>query len=256
MAAFIKLGCITGFNALQFGTSDFVVASAYTDCIVPEDASVIDGKVYEYYAQTLNGGQWESGSGAYDVATHTLSRTTITASSNDDGISIVDFITTPMVYVFPAAFIKGLEISTAHLQSERGTGVAATGEFGETYVSNFTTSMTTTNVAKLLGSIPVPSGGDWEVSGVCQWSGAGTTASTDYYTVISNIATPSINSNSIDGIFRHTRLPSANDYALTIGFTPYTFSTATATMLYMYGMSTFSGPAPVGVGYIRIKRER
>ena len=252
---FLTLGCSVGFNAVARGLGDYVVASAYGTLLIPESANVINAKVYTYYAQSLDGSQWESGSGSYNIGTDTLARTTITASSNDDG-SKVDFATIPMVYVFSSS-LGSLEISTAHLRAEQGTGVAAAGEFGETYVSSFSTQVTTTSVAKMLGSIPVPSGGDWEVSGVAFWSGSGTTTSTDYYTLISSSATPTFSTNSIDGVYRHNRMPSANDYALVHSFTPWTFGTAAATTLYMHGLSAWSsGIAPTAVGYIRIKRER
>lgn len=89
------------FNAVSAGLVDFVVASATAGHLTPETASVTDGKVYEYYAITNDGLVWESGKGPYTIATHTIARTTISSTSNDDDVK-VNFPTAPIVCVLPS----------------------------------------------------------------------------------------------------------------------------------------------------------
>src|SRR5258708_24359412 len=96
--AFLVTGNATQFNATLAGTVDFVVASAPTGKLTPELSSVITGKVYRYYAQSADGSLWESGSGTYTISTHTLARTTIYGTSNDD-TNKVSFILPPIVDV-------------------------------------------------------------------------------------------------------------------------------------------------------------
>jgi hypothetical protein len=100
---FQQLAGLIAFNATSIGTGNFVVASAYTGCMVPEQANVIDGKVYTYYAQSPDGTQWEQGSGAYSVLTHTLARTTVTGTSNGDTNTVNFAVTPPIVWVFPSS---------------------------------------------------------------------------------------------------------------------------------------------------------
>src|SRR5258708_1250623 len=96
--AFLVTGNATQFNATLAGTVDFVVASAPTGKLTPELSSVITGKVYRYYAQSADGSLWESGSGTYTISTHTLARTTLYGTSNDD-TNKVSFILPPIVDV-------------------------------------------------------------------------------------------------------------------------------------------------------------
>lgn len=121
--AFQTLGSQTVFNATSAGTGNFVVASAFSGGHTPEQANVTDGKTYTYYAQSADGSQWESGSGAYSISTHTLARTTIGGNSNGD-TNPVNFTAAPIVYVFssssstlepviPRGYLSGLTLSTA-----------------------------------------------------------------------------------------------------------------------------------------------
>src|ERR1035437_3935066 len=90
------------FTAAGYGSGDFVVGSATAGKSTPEQSDVIDGKTYTYYAQSADGSQWEAGSGPYTIATHTLSRTSITANSNDD-TDPLDFLAAAIVDVFASA---------------------------------------------------------------------------------------------------------------------------------------------------------
>lgn len=93
------------FNATLGGIGDFVVLSATAGHLAPEQGNVINGKVYVYYAQSYDSAvppnvtAWEAGSGSYNIVSHVLHRTTITANSNDDLLP-VDFPTPPVVDVY------------------------------------------------------------------------------------------------------------------------------------------------------------
>jgi hypothetical protein len=99
--AFQTLANAVRFNATLAGLADFVVASAVAGHSTPEQASVTDGKIYTYYAQSADGTQWEAGTGAYAIATHTLPRTAISGTSNGDQNKL-NFTTIPIVDVFPS----------------------------------------------------------------------------------------------------------------------------------------------------------
>ena len=79
------------FNATTSGTGDFVVLSAPPGCVVPEAANVTNAKTYLYYAQSIDGTQWESGGGVYTILSHKLARTTINANSDGTGVSTLVF---------------------------------------------------------------------------------------------------------------------------------------------------------------------
>lgn len=171
------IGNSVRFNAAGYGTDDFVVASACVGHLTPEQADVIDGKTYTYYAQ--NGSQWESGSGDYDVATHTQARVTIIASSNDDPSSKVYFDAAPIVDVFgsplttlepmlpPCNYINGLELSPGGTAT---FGIAA----GQAADSGNTKLMT-------LGSAITKTNGPWVVGSGHGALDAGTIANSTWY---------------------------------------------------------------------------
>jgi hypothetical protein len=89
------------FNATSTGTGAFVVASAVSGHVTPDNATAVDGRVYHYYAESPDGTQWEDGSGAYTKSSHTLARTTI--NSNSAGSTVpISFSAVPIVDVFPS----------------------------------------------------------------------------------------------------------------------------------------------------------
>jgi hypothetical protein len=98
---FLDTGNICRFTAVSAGVVDFIVASAPAGKLTPEQAYVIDVKIYSYYAQSPDGSMWEMGSGSYLIATHKLVRTTIKGTSNNDQ-NIVNFIIPPIVDVYPS----------------------------------------------------------------------------------------------------------------------------------------------------------
>lgn len=258
---FITLEAPVAFNAARFGTDDFVVSSAYGLALTPELARVVNGKAYDYYAQTLDGSQFEIGSGAYSTVTHTLARTTITGSSNDDGISLVDFGSIPMVYVFSSG-LGALEpppfpvISTAHLPAETGVGVALSGEFGEeghaTGAANFTGSNTPQNVTSLL----VPAG-DFELMATLTFSGSGSSTSSDWISILSATATPSVSTgNSISGIVYHNRFPAALDYSILHTHLPWAIHNAAPKLYYLHAQATWSGTIFGFSGTMKYRRAR
>lgn len=87
------------FNASAGGTADFVVASAASGCVTPEQAWALNGKVYSYFASASDGSnQAEFGTGAYSTTTHALARTTIYSNYG----AKTQFVAAPIVDVFPS----------------------------------------------------------------------------------------------------------------------------------------------------------
>lgn len=79
------------------GDVDFVVTSSVAGFVLPVTAGAED-LPYNYMA--FFGEEWESGDGLYSIATHTLSRDVILASSNND--ILVDFSDIPTVIMLNA----------------------------------------------------------------------------------------------------------------------------------------------------------
>jgi hypothetical protein len=106
--AFRSLDTIIRFNATNPGLGDFVVASAYAAGYkTPSQGAAIDGKVYDYYAQSADGTQWEAGDGTWVAASSTLRRTTVNGTSNGDQ-NLLNFATVPIVDIFvaPPAYVE------------------------------------------------------------------------------------------------------------------------------------------------------
>lgn len=64
------------------GTADFATSAAVSGFRTPATASIPDGTLVSYVAFSSNQSEWETGQGAYTVATTTIARTTIRESSN------------------------------------------------------------------------------------------------------------------------------------------------------------------------------
>jgi hypothetical protein len=125
--AFQQLASLCEFTAVSTGTGNFVVSAATAGKNTPEQANVTDGKIYIYYAQSPDGTQFESGSGAYAISTHTLARTTITGNSNGD-TNPVNFTVVPIVDVFGSSS-PVLELGTSSWTAYTPTVTAGSGSF-------------------------------------------------------------------------------------------------------------------------------
>lgn len=88
------------FNRIKYtptlgGTGDFVTSAAVTGFRTPATGSIPDGSIVSYVAFSSDQTQWETGQGAYTVATTTLARTTVRESSNAG--AKVNFTVAPVV---------------------------------------------------------------------------------------------------------------------------------------------------------------
>jgi hypothetical protein len=82
MAAFLD-NC--RFNPTLGGTTDWTFSSAVTGYQSPSAAGVVNGRVYEYFAISASGTEWEIGRGAYNTGTGVLARTTVLYNSSATG---------------------------------------------------------------------------------------------------------------------------------------------------------------------------
>lgn len=89
------------FIAGAIGIGDFFISGPYSGCTVPGGSGGIDSKIYQYYAQSPDGSQYEYGYGALSYSTHTIARTNIVATSNDDQI-LVNFTSIPIIDIYPS----------------------------------------------------------------------------------------------------------------------------------------------------------
>lgn len=70
------------YTPASAGTGDFVTSAVVTGFRTPATASIADGSIVAYVAFSSDQSEWETGQGAYTVATTTLARTTVRESSN------------------------------------------------------------------------------------------------------------------------------------------------------------------------------
>lgn len=85
------------FLAAGPGEDDFVVTAAVPGFVLPVTAQA-ENLPYNYMA--FFGEEWESGDGTYSIASHTLTRDVVLASSNND--LLVDFSGTPTIIMLNA----------------------------------------------------------------------------------------------------------------------------------------------------------
>jgi hypothetical protein len=104
------------FVSTVVGVGNYVVSSAVAGASLPESAAVEDGAVYDFYAHDGPGTIWEAGSGAYDLATHTLARTNINATSSNNQVKI-NWSGAPTVDMFPRASTKLQMLLPIHMLS-------------------------------------------------------------------------------------------------------------------------------------------
>jgi hypothetical protein len=114
MTAFINIRTSCEFTSGTNGILDFTVGPPTLGRLTPADANGIDGHSYVYYAQSLDGSQWETGLGLYTVTTPplTIKRGGIIATSNRD-LNLVNFINQPVVALLPASSRSIENASTA-----------------------------------------------------------------------------------------------------------------------------------------------
>lgn len=125
MAAFLD---VCRFNPTAGGTSDWTYSTAVTGYQSPTAASVINGRLYKYRAESADLSQWEVGEGAYNTGTGVLARTTVLFNSSG-GTSKINFSATPQVAIVA---LKGDLISieeansfTAAQRSQARTNISA-----------------------------------------------------------------------------------------------------------------------------------
>lgn len=82
------------FYTQSTGTGDFVVNDNVYGYLTPADADAVDGELYSYVAETLDGLEWEIGQGTYTAATASFNRSVIKSSNSD---ALVNFSTPPVV---------------------------------------------------------------------------------------------------------------------------------------------------------------
>lgn len=84
------------FNAAAGGTTDFGVDTARAGYRTPAQATVEDGEIVRYTAQSIDKTEWEIGIGTYLSSPPTILRTTVRDSSN--GNAKVNFTVAPTVW--------------------------------------------------------------------------------------------------------------------------------------------------------------
>jgi hypothetical protein len=274
MAAFLD-AC--RFNPTAGGTTDWTYSSAVSGYQSPAAANVVNGRLYKYRAESADLSQWELGEGAYNTGTGVLARTTVLFNSSGS-TSKINFSTVPQVAIVA---LKGDLISVeeansfttiqksqartnigmadGHIPGEIGTGAAASGEIGEEgHVGGATAGNYSSGVAQNVLSFTVPSGGDWEIYGYNDFSGSGSTSTSDWNTLITSLSTPTVSSS---GTFPpgtcHNRAPAGLDFALRQVIGPVKVSLSAATTFYMHGAVTIaSGTVFTSAGYAKWRRAR
>ncbi len=82
------------FYAASTGTGNFVAESAVQGYRLPDDSDAVDTNTYSYVAETLDGLEWEIGTGVYTTSDNTIVRNVLSSSNSD---ALVNFSTPPVV---------------------------------------------------------------------------------------------------------------------------------------------------------------
>lgn len=230
------------------GTADFEYPGPTSDMQSPASAGAVNGAVYKYYAQSFDMSEWEIGTGAYDAGTETFARTSVQANSNEDTAKI-DFSNPPQVIIFDqflnqadadARYVQG---SRGHIPGEASNDPAAAGEIGERVTNSGSTAGNFTSGApKLIASLDIPSAGDWDVGAITRFSGSGATSTSDWISLLTTVATPTISnpgSFGLGGIAE--RAPPGLDYVQVQSHIPQQLLTTGPTTVYMHGQVTITG---------------
>jgi prepilin-type processing-associated H-X9-DG protein len=151
---------------------------------------------------------------------------------------------------------SNIGMADGHILGEGSTGAAASGEIGEEAHASGSGNFTTSNTAQNVCSLSVPAG-DFDVYGYNDFSGSGSTSSSDWNTIISSVSTPTV---SNPGTFPvgvcHYRFPASLDWTLRQSIGPIRVSNASPTTYYMHASATFTISTYSFNGYLRYRRAR
>jgi len=82
------------FYAASTGTGNFVAESAVQGYRLPDDSDAVNTNIYSYVAETIDGLEWEIGTGVYTTSDNTIVRNVLSSSNSD---ALVNFSTPPVV---------------------------------------------------------------------------------------------------------------------------------------------------------------
>ena len=133
------------FTPAAGGTTDWAYSAAVTGYQSPSAASVVNGTIYQYRAESADLTQWEIGEGAYSSSTGTFARTTVLFNSSGN-TSKINFSGVPQVAIVALAedlpsltkasnaFTGNMSIAgtvtTGALSVSGGVGASGAGNFG------------------------------------------------------------------------------------------------------------------------------
>lgn len=128
---------------------------------------------------------------------------------------------------------------------------AASGYVGET-VTNTNTGPLVTNVAANVAAISLTAG-DWDVSALAQFSGAGATVTTN---VIASISNTSATQDSTIGRQSHFRSGGITDLYFAAAIPPYRITLTATTTIYLVVTATFTTSTYAASGRLYARRMR
>lgn len=151
---------------------------------------------------------------------------------------------------YPTSLIPGTTSSNA----------AVAGNIGESGVAfGATSSNYTSGAPQLVGTLALPSAGDYDVYGYNDFGGTGGTATSDWVTIITTSSAATITNAGLFPVGQvHNRAPSGLDFALRQSIGPIHYSSSSAQTLYMYGQITSTSAVPVynSNTYMQYRRPR
>lgn len=128
------------FTPTAGGTTDWTYSAAVTGYQSPTAASVVNGAIYSYRAESADLVQWEIGTGAYNTGTGVLARTTVLFNSSGTTAKI-SFSAVPQVAIVALAEDLFTKLATA---TNNNAPAGNVGEYFSTGTGNNNGSSTVT----------------------------------------------------------------------------------------------------------------
>jgi len=213
------------------------------------NAGATGGTVVDYSILDTNAS--EIGTATYTSSNATLTSRTPTKSTN--GNTAINASSASLVLATIRAESLTPYITTGQLIGTATNDAANAGNVGEVFNVGPTSASFTSTIPANINSVTL-SPGDWELSGIAVYGGAGATTTTDVVTAISTTSASVI--AGLLGIAAHNRQTATADFSCTHTLLPQQVSLASSTQYFLNGQATFTVSTYGVTGIIHARRAR
>lgn len=254
------------FSPTAGGTTDWTFSAASSGYQSPSLAGITNGAKYKHFAISADLSQWEITEGTYNTGTGVLARTTVLYNSSGTGTATgqsgagtkINFTTVPTVAIIAAAEDM-VPQTIGQLPGTATNDNASAGNVGEYIIGSLafgSATALTNNTPKTVASITL-SGGDWELEGLVQYTGAGSTVITSAMSIISDI-TNSLPTGwvTVDGAGKWVGSATGDSPFVTSGRKRISVASGGTPTYFLIALAFFSVSTMSAAGSIRARRVR